>query len=810
MADEIDTDLSNGRRSLDASNHCKDYWRLGKFYLGFFLTMLLSALLVVIVCVCVTTNDKVSKTPYCPEGTFPCKQGGCINRTLMCDKIPHCLDHSDEGNWCDPRQDKYWDEVIQKRPDADRETESQECVLPSVPAECECRLETRLYCDDAGLTKVPPDIPHQVTVLDLSGNSLESVTQSDFKNLTNLRELLIMHSKLKYIEKGTFQHNWRLRNVYLTSSELESFPGNVFAPNNRIKELKINHNKISALKETDLMHLQHLESLSLDGNNIPEIQPRVFKWTPTLRELYLSKNRIVSVRNYFFSSMPSLRKLYLEENDIDYIEPGSFLNLTNLATLSLSQNKLQYLTDGIFDGLNNLTTLVLTKNSIWNIDQSTFLPLNNIKSLDLKQNPFVKISPKTFSSLNSLQNIHFDKFYFCAYVHNVIKCEPSGDGISSQENLLENLVLRVSVWIVAVLACAGNIIVLLGRFLLKEDNQIHSFFIKNLSLADMLMGIYLLMIGSKDKMYRGDYLFHDEHWRNSWECDLSGVMSTVSSEVSVLTLTVITLDRYISIMYPLSLRKRGLKVAYCVMGFIWLMCISFAIMPVVGLKYFGTSFYRNNGVCIPLHLHDPRTNGWEYSSFLFIGMNLASFVFISYAYFAMFVSIKHTEIPLRTTRESRERCLVKRFSFIVITDFICWIPIIIIKVVALSGVNISGDLYAWVVVFILPVNSALNPLLYTLTTKLFKQKLISKFTTVVWRPATIRETSHSCASLKGRNSLARNPMQEIELEKLTRKDISSITSTKSSRLNSSYKAVNGVVKSKLMGRNRMCSAQINT
>lgn len=34
---------------------------------------------------------------------------------------------------------------------------------------------------------------------------------------------------------------------------------------------------------------------------------------------------------------------------------------------------------------------------------------------------------------------------------------------------------------------------------------------------------------------------------------------------------------------------------------------------------------------------------------------------------------------------------------------------------ALSGYAISGDVYAWAAVFILPVNSALNPILYTLT-----------------------------------------------------------------------------------------------
>lgn len=280
---------------------------------------------------------------------------------------------------------------------------------------------------------------------------------------------------------------------------------------------------------------------------------------------------------------------------------------------------------------------------------------------------------------------YFDKFYQCVYAQHAVECQPRGDGISSRENLLESLILRVCVWLVAILSCAGNVVVFLGRFVLREDNQIHSFFIKNLSLADMLMGVYLLVIGAKDLEFRGQYLLRDEEWRNSWECDVCGVLSTLSTEMSVLTLFIITLDRYLSITYPLSFRKRGLKAAYCVMLGTWSVCVLLALLPVLGLNYFGTSFYRDNGVCIPLHLHEPRAKGWEYSSFLFLGINLVSFAFIAYAYAAMFWSIHKSAIPLRTSRESRERCLVKRFFFIVLTDFLCWIPIIIIKVVALAG-----------------------------------------------------------------------------------------------------------------------------
>lgn len=280
---------------------------------------------------------------------------------------------------------------------------------------------------------------------------------------------------------------------------------------------------------------------------------------------------------------------------------------------------------------------------------------------------------------------YFDKFYMCLYASQAKFCEPQGDGISSKQNLLGNIVLRVCVWVVALLACAGNLMVILGRFLMKEDNQIHSFYIKNLSLADLLMGFYLFVIAANDMKFRGNYILHDEAWRNSWECSLSGFLSTLSTEMSVLTLSVITLDRYISIMYPLSFRKSGLKCAYLVMIFTWLICILLAALPVMGISYFGSAFYSDNAVCVPLHLHEPKAKGWEYSSFIFLGINLGSFAFIAYAYLAMFYAIHMSAVTLRTSRECQERSLVKRFFFIVVTDFMCWVPIIIIKIIALGG-----------------------------------------------------------------------------------------------------------------------------
>ena len=40
---------------------------------------------------------------------------------------------------------------------------------------------------------------------------------------------------------------------------------------------------------------------------------------------------------------------------------------------------------------------------------------------------------------------------------------------------------------------------------------------------------------------------------------------------------------------------------------------------------------------------------------------------------------------------------------------------LIVGVAAGAGAAIPGEVYAWVVVFLLPINSAINPLLYTIS-----------------------------------------------------------------------------------------------
>lgn len=87
---------------------------------------------------------------------------------------------------------------------------------------------------------------------------------------------------------------------------------------------------------------------------------------------------------------------------------------------------------------------------------------------------------------------------------------------------LQCLFLPCSVWIMGILSIVGNIFVIFCRMMIREPNRVHSFYIRNLAVADLLMGVFLLSIAAHDVAYRGQFLRYQFQWRHSAMCQISG------------------------------------------------------------------------------------------------------------------------------------------------------------------------------------------------------------------------------------------------------------------------------------------------
>lgn len=271
-------------------------------------------------------------------------------------------------------------------------------------------------------------------------------------------------------------------------------------------------------------------------------------------------------------------------------------------------------------------------------------------------------------------------------------CLPKPDEFSSCEDLLSNIVLRICIWILGTVSITGNCVVLFCRTQNRLRNNVNSFLIANLALGDMLMGIYLLLIGIIDYRYRGVYFIHDSDWRRSSLCQFAGFLSTLSSELCVFTLTIITVDRFLRIIFPLKFKRFRMTNARIVMLITWLATVIIAGLPLLEIEYFH-NFYGRSGVCLSLHITHQRPTGWEYSVFVFLVLNFISFFFIAVAYVWMFVVAKRTRSALKNADIRLSSTMAKRIMLIVMTDFLCWMPIIALGVVSLNGVELPPQVY---------------------------------------------------------------------------------------------------------------------
>ncbi|KAL2094659.1 hypothetical protein ACEWY4_009378 [Coilia grayii] len=538
------------------------------------------------------------------------------------------------------------------------------CVLQYYPESCNC-TKTEVECVDVNLPAVPTVSPN-VTWLSLKSNVIRELSDDIFSKYPELQRLLLSQNYITFLSPGVFRDLHKLRWLILDHNPLKSISEDTFSGLKSLMFLSLVNTSLTRLPDTSLC-----------------------------------------------SPMPSLSWLDLAENHVETITHRMLLDCSELTILDLSCNRIAELPNNTFKSLTALHNLGLEGIEIPDIHTKMFLPMAN------------------------LSHIYFKDFQYCSYAPHVRKCKPNTDGISSFEDLLANLILRVSVWVIACITCFGNLFVIGMRSLIPAENNLHAACIKVLCCADCLMGVYLFFVGVYDVKFRGAYNRNALLWMESAECRTIGFLAMLSTEVSVLLLTYLTLEKFLVIVFPFSHMRPGKRQTCAVLVFIWLLGITIAAVPLLNEDVFG-NYYGRNGVCFPLHsdrLEKPMARG--YSTGIFLGLNLLAFLIIVMSYSSMFYSIYKTGINSMDLRSRlhRDVAVANRFFFIVFSDALCWIPIFLVKVLSLLEVEIPGKpeyngfsslsstINSWMVIFVLPINSALNPILYTLTTSFFREQV---------------------------------------------------------------------------------------
>ncbi|XP_070205307.1 G-protein coupled receptor GRL101-like [Littorina saxatilis] len=336
--------------------------------------------------------------------------------------------------------------------------------------------------------------------------------------------------------------------------------------------------------------------------------------------------------------------------------------------------------------------------------------------------PMSQITPNIFKGLESLREVYADNSKLCCPAvlperFNPRDCHAPWSEISSCDALLRSSAYRVFLAFFAVMAVVGNVSSLLlqvRRHRGSERMSGYTVFVLHLCVSDFLMGVYLAVIGVADRMYLNNYLWEDTAWRHSAGCKVAGFLSLLSNEVSALIICLITLDRFLVVCFPFSVVRFEIFSAQLACGGVWLLGVVLAAVPLLPFSSHW-QLYSQTGICMPLPLSRKDFPGHSYSLGVLIIFNLFLFVAIAAGQVAIYSAVTANSMKAQdSSRKQRDMTIARRLITIAATDFLCWFPVGLLGLMASAGIPIAGEVSVAIVVFVLPLNAAINPFLYTL------------------------------------------------------------------------------------------------
>ncbi|KAM4866809.1 lutropin-choriogonadotropic hormone receptor isoform 2-T3 [Thomomys bottae] len=586
------------------------------------------------------------------------------------------------------------------------------------PEPCKCAPDGALHCPGprAGLTRLSLTylpvkvIPSQafrglneVVKIEISqSDSLERIEANAFDSLLNLSEMSICNTGIQTLPDVTkifsSEFNFILEicdNLYITT-----IPGNAFRG--------MNNESIT---------------LKLYGNGFEEIQSHAFNGT-TLISLELKENgRLVKIHNRAFQGALGPSILDISSTKLQTLPSYGLESIqTLIATSSYSLKKLPSR-----EKFTNLLDATLTYPS----HCCAFRDVPE-KEQNFSFNIFENFSKQCESTVRKPNN---EMLYSAIFAESELggwdydygfcspkplRCAPEPDAFNPCEDIMGYDFLRVLIWLINILAIVGNVTVLFVLLTSRYKLTVPRFLMCNLSFADFCMGLYLLLIASLDSQTKGQYYNHAIDWQTGGGCSAAGFFTVFASELSVYTLTIITLERWHTITYAVQLdQKLRLRHAIPVMLGGWLFSALMAVLPLVGV-----SNYMKVSICLPM---DVETTVSQVYILTILILNVLAFLIVCACYVKIYFAVQNPQL-MATHKDTK---IAKKMAILIFTDFTCMAPISFFAISAAFKVPLITVTNSKVLlVLFYPVNSCANPFLYAIFTKAFRRDfflLLSKF-----------------------------------------------------------------------------------
>ncbi|XP_060943243.1 lutropin-choriogonadotropic hormone receptor-like [Limanda limanda] len=584
------------------------------------------------------------------------------------------------------------------------------------------RPTTRLRFSHLPLEQVPTHAFKElinITVIEISqSDRITQIQRHAFLSLHSLAQIFVQNiNSLRSIEKGAFTDLPKLEYLTISNTGMTNFPDFT-----TISSLVPN----IILEMADNMRIHFIPANSFQG------------FTDEYLDMNLVRNGFKEINSHAFNGT-KLNTLILRDNrHLRSIQEDAFEGATGPTSLDVSSTALSSLpAKGLrqvgflkasstfamkslppLDSLSELVEAEFTYPShccafqTWRRKERESALKNSTTFCDLietEKNP-------SSDGVNPPDDINFQYHDLEINCLNdpVIKCTPKPDAFNPCEDLLGFPFLRCLTWIISFFSVTGNLAVLVILLISHRKLTISRFLMCNLAFADLCMGLYLMLIACMDHYSRHEYYNHATDWQLGPGCGIAGFLIVFAGELSVYTLTVISIERWHTIINAMHVNKRlRMHHVTAMMGAGWGFSLLVALLPLVGV-----SSYSKVSICLPMDIDTPGSQVYVVAVLV---LNVVAFAVVCYCYICIYLSVHN---PEQSSTRRGDTKIAKRMAVLIFTDFICMAPISFFAISAALRMPLITVSHSKILLILFyPINSLCNPFLYTIFTRAFRRDM---------------------------------------------------------------------------------------
>ena len=317
---------------------------------------------------------------------------------------------------------------------------------------------------------------------------------------------------------------------------------------------------------------------------------------------------------------------------------------------------------------------------------------------------------------------HSSRDYLCCLAPSpIVTCQPLPDQftLSTCDDILSHNVLRIFIWIIGILSTVCNILSIIWHAKnTTKETRIVTVLLINLSVGDLIMGLYLIIITFANIYYAGTLAEYLEIWLRSPICLIATLFISTSGLMSTIILFFITLDRFLHLVFPFSDYRLSYATIVTAMVISWILCLGYVGLPII-FSINQPSQLRLNGstsVCLPGSLVNTYFLIWLISYCL---TTFLIWITIAILYAIILYTLKTARKEANRKTSKADKIIQYKMITIVFTDLICWMPLYIVLLRYFFGYGLDTHSLPFIAILSLPLNSCINPILYTIYTQKF-------------------------------------------------------------------------------------------